>query len=384
MIKSEGSVTKSKMQELAEYGQSIWLDYIDRPLLETGKLAAMIENGLRGMTSNPSIFNNAIGSSSDYDEKIRELKGTGKSTFEIYDELTIKDIQDAADQFLGVYKSTDGLDGFVSLEIDPQIAHKADEQIVEGLRLHKKVNRPNVMIKVPSTEAGMPVIEELISKGVSVNATLIFSLEQYEQVAMAYYRGLLKRSEEALDLSSIRSVASIFVSRIDAVVDKLIDERLKVETDEEKKEQLNSLKGRAAVANSKIIFEKWKEIIESNTVKALAGKNSNVQRVLWASTGTKNPDYSDVKYVTELISSPTVNTLPEKTLNAFLDHGHIEDAFVNDVKEAFKYFESLRTFDIDIDDVCRDLLDNGVSAFDDAFKALTASIEKKAAELSSV
>ena len=372
------------MQELADYGQSVWLDYIDRPLLETGKLASMIENGLRGMTSNPTIFNNAIGSSADYDQRIKELKAAGKTTFEIYDELTVKDIQDATDQFKGVYETTNGLDGYVSLEIDPQIANKAEEQIQEGLRLFEKVNRPNVMIKVPSTEAGIPVIEELIANGVNVNATLIFSVAQYEQVVRAYYKGLARRTTDRSDLSGIRSVASIFVSRIDTAVDKLIDAKLAEETDEMKKLQLESLKGKAAVANSRIIFETWKDLLDSDEVKALEGKNASVQRVLWASTGTKNPDYSDIKYVTELISAPTVNTIPEKTLNAFLDHGKVNDAFAESLQEDSSIIESLRAFGIDIDAVCNDLLVKGVASFDDAFKELSASIEKKAAELSSV
>lgn len=377
-------MSKSKMQELADYGQSAWLDYIDRPLLETGKLTTMIENGLRGMTSNPSIFNNAIGSSTDYDQKIRELKEAGKTTFEIYDELTIKDIQDATDHFKGVYEETNGLDGYVSLEIDPQIANNTEEQIAEGKRLYKKVNRPNVMIKVPSTQAGMPVIEELIADGINVNATLMFSVQQFEQVSQAYYKGLTRRAKTVSDLSNIRSVASIFVSRIDTAVDKLIDERIAQEKEESKKISLQSLKGLAAVANSRIVFEKWSEILQSDEVKALDGKNANVQRLLWASTGTKNPEYSDIKYVTELISAPTVNTLPEKTLIAFLDHGQVQDAFGGSREDATKIIQALSDFGIDIDSVCRDLLDAGVTAFDDAFKELTASIEKKAAELSSV
>ncbi len=229
-------MSKTKMIELAEFGQSIWLDYIDRPLLETEKLTSMIEKGLMGMTSNPSIFNNAIGSSSDYDKKIRMLNEAGKTTFEIYDELTIRDIQDATDQFKKVYDRTNGLDGYVSLEIDPRIAHKTQEQTQEGLRLFKKVDRPNLMIKVPSTKEGIPVIEELIASGVNVNATLIFSIEQFEQVANAYHKGLARRADEASDLSNIRSVASVFVSRIDTVVDKMINERLAKETDAAKKE----------------------------------------------------------------------------------------------------------------------------------------------------
>lgn len=373
-------MSASRMKELADYGQSIWIDYVDRPLLETGKLSLMIENGLRGMTSNPTIFNKAIGSSTDYDERIKELQEVSKTTFEIYDELTVRDIQDAADQFRTVYDRTNGQDGYVSLEIDPQIAHKAEEQIKEGLRLFRKVNRLNVMIKVPSTEAGIPVIEELIANGVNVNATLIFSVGQYEQAARAYYKGLLRRSEKGLDISRIRSVASVFVSRIDTAVDQVIDERL----NEEKEEKLRSLKGKAAVANSRIIFEKWKEMCQSSEAKALERNNASVQRVLWASTGTKNPDYSDIKYVTELISAPTVNTLPEKTLNAFLDHGQIEDAFENNLQEAIDIIEDLRSFSIDIDAVCGELLAQGVTAFDDAFVQLAESIEHKAAALSSV
>lgn len=377
-------MSEPKMQELADYGQSVWLDYIDRPLLETGKLAVMIADGLRGMTSNPTIFNNAIGSSSDYDPKIKELKGAGKTTFEVYDELTVGDIQAAADYFRGVYQATDGLDGYVSLEIDPQIADKAEEQIQEGLRLFKKVGRPNVMIKVPSTEAGIPVIEELITKGVNVNATLIFSVRQYEQVVQAYYKGLTRRAAANEDLGHVRSVASVFISRIDTAVDKLIDAKLDHEENDEHKKKLQGLKGKAAVANSRIIFETWKTILASNAGKDLEAKRPNIQRVLWASTGTKNPEYSDIKYVTELISAPTVNTLPEKTLNAFLDHGQVQDAFEDSPQGALDIIESLRDFGIDVDAVCDDLLKKGVASFDNAFKELSASIEKKAAELSSV
>jgi len=377
-------VTKPKMQELAEFGQSIWLDYIDRPLLESGKLATMIKNGLRGLTSNPSIFNSAIGLSTDYDRKIRALKESGKTTFEIYDALTIKDIQDATDHFKSTYESTHGLDGYVSLEINPQIADQTDEQIQEGLRLFAAVNRPNVMIKVPSTKAGISVIEELITQGVNVNATLIFSVGQYEQVANAYYAGLTRRAAKVSDLSNVRSVASVFVSRIDTSIDKLIDELLAKETETSKKTHLQSLKGKAAVANSRMTFEKWKEILASDTVKALEGKRANVQRVLWGSTGTKNPQYSDIKYVTELIAAPTVNTIPEKTLNAFLDHGQIQDAFTEDAQDSIDIIQALRSFNIDIDRICSELLDNGVASFDQAFKELLASIEKKALALSSV
>jgi transaldolase len=246
------------------------------------------------------------------------------------------------------------------------------------------VNRPNVMIKVPSTKAGIFVIEELTAKGVNVNATLIFSVGQYEQVAKAYYQGLARRVQTIADLSPVRSVASVFVSRIDTAVDKILDEQLAKETDQTRRKQLQSLKGKAAVANSRMTFEKWKEMLNSDVALALEGNHANVQRVLWGSTGTKNPQYSDIKYVTELIGTPTVNTLPEQTLNAFLDHGQIRDAFTEDPSESLEIIQSLRDVHIDIDDVCCKLLDNGVAAFDQAFKELLASIEKKAAELSSV
>ncbi len=377
-------MTQSRMQELAEFGQSIWLDYIDRPLLETGKLKNLIAQGLRGMTSNPSIFNQAIGSGSDYDQKISRLASEGKSTFEIYDELTIQDIQEAADQFKDVFEHTKGLDGYVSLEINPKIAHEIDQQIQEGLRLDKKVNRPNVMIKVPSTEAGLKVIEELTAKGVNVNATLIFSQSQYENVAKAYLKGLSRLSESTADLSNVRSVASVFISRIDTAVDNLIDEKLAQAKDEVQTAQLQALKGRAAVANSRIIFEKFKGLLITEQAKQLTTQNANAQRVLWASTGTKNSSYSDVKYVTELITAPTVNTLPEKTLNAFCDHGKVGEAFEADATEATEIIASLKAWDIDTDAICQDLLDQGVKAFEDAFDQLFASIEDKVKVLTSV
>lgn len=373
-------MSQSTMQQLADYGQSIWLDYIDRPLLETDKLKKLIDQGLRGMTSNPSIFNNAIGSSNDYDAEILELAKQGKSTFEIYDALTIKDIQDACDQFAGVYEKTDGLDGYVSLEINPQIANDTGAQIKEGRRLYAAVNRPNVMIKVPATDAGIPVAEELIASGINVNQTLIFSVAQYARVAQAYYKGLNRLAQNAADLSGVRGVASVFVSRVDATVDGLIEQKSAALSDDDK-EALISLRGKAAVANSHLVFEKWAEILQSDTVKALEGKNANVQRVLWASTGTKNPDYSDIKYVTELISKPTVNTLPEKTLNAFLDHGDVQEAFDYDSSDSENVIDSLQKSGIDVDVVCNDLLAKGVKAFDDAFVELFASIDKKAKEL---
>jgi len=377
-------MSESSLQKLAQYGQSPWLDYISRSLIESGKLQKLIDQGLRGMTSNPSIFNQAIGTTNEYDAKILQLKKKGNSTFEIYDELTVKDIQDAADVFLPVYEKTKRLDGYVSLEINPLLANQIKEQADEGLRLFRKVNRPNLMIKVPSTKSGLVVIEELIAHGINVNVTLIFSLEQYVQTAKAYFRGLKRLAEKEKDLSHVRSVASVFVSRVDSMIDPILDEKIKNTTDKMKQEKLGSLKGRAAVANCRVIFEKFKELFASDEYKELTKKNANIQRVLWGSTSTKNPQYSDVKYVTELIVKPTVNTIPEPTLNAFIDHGIVNEAFGYDASESEGILESLKDEDILINQVCQKLLSEGLVAFDKAFETLLASIEKKAVELVNV
>ena len=364
-------MSQTSIQKLADYGQSIWLDYISRSLLESGKLKNLIGQGLRGMTSNPTIFNQAISSSRDYDSKITKLLESGKKTFEIYDELTISDIQEACDTFKNVYERTDALDGYVSLEINPKLAMNTDESIKEGRRLFQKVKRPNCMIKVPSTKAGFPVIEELLADGINVNVTLIFSVEQYEQTAQAYLKGMSRLAKKQKDLNRTRSVASVFVSRIDTAVDKLLDE----------KKAPSVLKGKAAVANSQLIFEKFQSYFSSDTYKALAKNKAQPQRVLWASTGTKNPAYSDIKYVTELISKPTVNTLPENTLNAVLDHGVVKEALIGDVQEARKIFSDLKALGMDVDQVCAKLLTDGVAAFEKSFDELLESITAKSKSL---
>jgi transaldolase len=369
------------IQQLADYGQSIWLDYISRTVIQNGRLKTLIAEGLRGLTSNPSIFSQVISSGCDYDEKIIRLKAQGKSTFEIYDSLTIADIQDAADLFKGVYEGTKGLDGYVSLEINPQIAHKVDEQVNEGIRLCTAVRRPNLMIKVPATEEGLIVVEELIAYGINVNVTLIFSLQQYEKAAGAYFKGLERLARHNGDLTKLRSVASVFVSRVDTTVDEFLDERLSMAMDFVRREDLQSLKGKAAVANCRLIFEKYKELSESIAFRAMEEKGANLQRVLWGSTSTKNPLYSDIKYVTELIAPQTVNTLPEKTLNAFLDHGSLQEALTYPAVDSPNLFAQLKNLGIDVDSVCQDLLRDGVTAFEEAFRALLASIEKKADQL---
>ncbi|MBU1061215.1 MAG: transaldolase, partial [Candidatus Omnitrophica bacterium] len=280
-------MSKTTVEILGEFGQSIWLDNISRSMIESGALEKMISVGLRGMTSNPSIFDKAIRFSNDYDARIEELSSSGKSTFGIYDDITVKDVQDASDIFKPVYDKTDRLDGYVSLEVNPKIAFNTDRTIEDARRLFRKVNRPNVMFKVPATKAGYRAIEELLAEGININATLIFSLEQYNRTAQAFLKGIERLQQKVRDMRDVHSVASVFVSRIDTVVDNMID----------KKPELESFKGKAAISNSQLIFQKYIEIFSGRKFEKLKGKGCNVQRVLWASTSTKNPDYSDIKYV---------------------------------------------------------------------------------------
>ena len=308
------------------------------------------------------------------DKRIFELTEAGKTTFEIYDDLTIKDVQDAADLFRGVYEQTKGLDGYVSLEINPQLGNESDAQLSEGLRLWKKLNRPNVMIKVPATKNGCGVFEKLIAQGVNVNVTLIFSAEQYAQVVWSYFKGLKTLAANGGNLSKVHSVASVFVSRLDTAVDKWIDAN----------PAGSSLRGLAATANCEIIFHKFQNLFTGDEFKALAAKGANVQRVLWASTGTKDPKYSDLKYITDLMASPTVNTVPDKTLEAYLDHGTAKLVMPGDVARAQRNIEQLRVLGIDANVVCLKLLEEGLAAFERSFEELTASIEEKSRKITGI
>jgi len=364
-------MTKTKLHDIAELGQSLWIDNISRSMIVDGKLKSLIVQGLRGQTSNPTIFKQAISTSTDYDARIQQLAKTGKSIFEIYDELTIKDVQDAADLFRGVYESTKGLDGYVSLEINPKLGNELDSQLKEGLRLWQKLDRPNVMIKVPATKNGLGVVEGLISQGVNVNVTLIFSAEQYQQVVWAYLEGLKHLDKSGGDIKKVHSVASVFVSRVDTSVDKKLDE----------KAAGAALRGKAAGANCEVIYHKFQKSFSSSEFKALKLKGANIQRVLWASTGTKDPQYSDIKYITELIAADTVNTVPDKTLSAVLDHGVAKVYMPGDVAAAQKTIEQLRLLGIDVGMVCNQLLDEGLLSFEKSFDELTASIEEKTKHL---
>jgi transaldolase len=371
-------MASNTIQELNEFGQSAWLDNINRAMIDSGKLSGWIDVGLRGMTSNPSIFDKAICKSSDYDGEIAKLKGTGKSAFEVYDHLTIRDIRDACDMFRHVYDDTEGLDGYVSLEINPKLALQTKATVAEGKRLHGKVDRPNLMLKVPSTEEGFPAVEDLTAAGVNVNVTLIFSLDQYVKTADAYMKGLERFLANGGDAGKVASVASVFVSRVDSAVDKMLDSMLAQAAGPEAK-KIPSMRGRAAVANCALIYRRYLDNLDSERFRHLRLQGAAPQRVLWGSTSTKDPSYSDIKYVTELIGTGTVNTLPDATFEAFLDHGVVREALTSDVEEAEHTIEDLGRLGIDIDSVCARLLDDGVVAFEKAFESLLNDIGSKLA-----
>ena len=363
--------------ELQNYGQSVWHDNISRGLLDSGKLQRLIdEDGLRGLTSNPTIFEKAINGSSEYDAPLKSLLAQGKEVKEIYEALAIEDIQRASDLFRPIFNETAGQDGFVSLEVSPKLAHKTEETIQEARRLWKRVNRPNVMIKVPATPAGIPAIEQLLGEGININITMMFSMDHYIQVAQAYIRGLeiLDRSARPLTVSS---VASFFVSRVDTLVDKLLEERLPKATSAPKRKEIESLLGKTAIANSRLVYQKFKEIFGGSRFLALKGKGARVQRPLWASTSTKNPNYRDVLYVEELIGPDTVDTMPPATIDAFRDHGKVRPSLEENLEEPKQVFAKLAELGINMDEVTTQLQNDGVKLFADSFDTLMESIAAK-------
>lgn len=368
---------RTKIKQLNSFGQSVWLDYISRELIDSGQLQKIIDMGVLGVTSNPSIFNKAITSGTNYDNLIRQFAQAGKKTLTIYNSLTIKDIQDAADLFMPIYLKTEKKDGFVSLEVSPNLAHDTEGTISEGMRLFNEVNRSNVMIKVPSTREGFPAIETLVSQGVNINVTLIFSREQYIQSVQAYLKGVKKRIRNQEQVNQVNSVASVFVSRVDTLIDQLLEEKISFAVDEQKRKELKELKGKAAVANARLIYQQYKDIFSSTEYRKLTDKGVHVQRLLWGSTSAKNPAYSDIKYVTELIGKDTINTMPEKTLRAFLEHGIVRDAMKLQTSKANNILVQLKNNNIDIDEMCLQLLKEGVNLFKESFKSLLKSIEQK-------
>ncbi len=356
----------TKMNALTDLGQSIWYDNIRRALIDSGELGQLIDAGVTGITSNPSIFEKAIVGSTDYDRALRELVEAGKSVEEIYENLVFEDIQRAADLLYPVYERTAALDGYVSIEVSPALAHDTEGTIAEARRLFMALDRPNVMIKVPATEAGIPAIETLISEGINVNVTLIFSLKNYETVAEAYIRGLEKRVETHKDLSRIASVSSFFVSRLDSAVDRSLD-----------KIGEQDLQGKIAIANAKTAYDHFKKIFSGERWTRLLRLGAQVQRPLWASTSTKNPLYPDTLYVDALIGPQTVNTVPPTTLQAFRDHGTVVRTLDEGLDEARAQLNALRELNIDLDSITEKLQQDGVAAFAQSFETLLSSISEK-------
>jgi len=369
--------TKNPLKSLLDYGQSVWLDYIRRTLLTSGELKHLIESdGLRGMTSNPAIFEKAIAGSADYETALAELAAKDMSAKSIYEHLAVKDIQDAADALRPVYDESRRRDGYVSLEVSPDLANDTAGTLEEARRLWKWVARENVLIKVPATPEGVPAIETLISEGININVTLLFHIEVYRSVALAYISGLEKYATKGGDLSKVASVASFFISRIDTLIDSQIATKLKTANDAEKA-QLESIQGKIAIANGKLTYQLYKELFSSPRWKALAAKNAQTQRVLWASTGTKNPKYSDVLYVEELIGPDTVNTIPPATYDAFRDHGKLRASLEEDIVAAHEEMETLKKVGISMQAVTDQLLLEGVKLFADAFVKLLGAVQSK-------
>ncbi|MBI1851321.1 MAG: bifunctional transaldolase/phosoglucose isomerase [Planctomycetes bacterium] len=369
------------LMQLTGFGQSVWLDYIRRSLLTSGELKRLIaEDGLRGVTSNPAIFEKAIAGSSDYEATIDQLRADkSRSAKDIYEQIAIKDIQDAADQLQPVYQSTNRRDGYVSLEVSPELAYDTKGTIEEALRLWRRVARENVMIKVPATPQGVPAIKELLSQGLNVNVTLLFALEAYEKVADAYISGLEAFAAKGGDLRKVASVASFFISRIDSLVDSVAGAKLKASTNPAESGLVKSVMGRVAIANARITYQRYKDIVASPRWQALAKKGAQTQRLLWASTSTKNASFRDVIYVEELIGADTVNTIPPATYDAFRDHGRPRKSLEEGLDDAHDTMETMAKVGISMEEVTGKLLDEGVRLFADAFEKLLAAVEAKRA-----
>ena len=367
-----------------EYGQSIWMDNLSRDLLESGELAKLITTrGVLGITSNPAIFEKAIVGNAIYDTEIVAGIKAGKSLNDIYESLIFTDIRHACDVLLPVYEQTKGIDGYVSIEVPPTIATDTASSISEARRYHAAINRPNVMIKIPGTPEGLPAAEQMISEGISINVTLLFSVESYVETAWAYIRGLETRAAKGEDISNISSVASFFLSRIDTNIDAKLDHLIKQNTDPSKTEKIAALKGKIAIANAKVAYQEYKKIIATERWQQLAAKGARVQRLLWASTGTKDPAYSDVMYVDGLVGNDTVNTLPPSTIEACADHCDPASRIEAGVDEAYRLVASLKDSDVNIDlaAVMDELLIDGIDKFVKPFDSLMKSLDGKVKSL---
>ena len=372
---------RNPLVELGKLGQSPWLDYIHRGLIESGELARLVsQDGIWGVTSNPTIFEKAISGSREYDAQIRALASSGKSVREAYDEIATEDIRRAADVLRPVYTATTGDDGYVSLEVDPDLAYDTGKTVLRAQELFAKVSRPNVLIKIPATREGLPAIEKTVSMGIPVNVTLIFSVRRYEEVAEAYIHGVERLVASGGNPAAVASVASFFVSRVDTAVDKLLETIILRSPGSPRAETAISLLGKVAVANARLAYARFRDLFSTPGWRRLADKGARPQRPLWASTGTKNPKYKDVKYVKELIGPDTVNTMPPQTMDAFRDHGVVFDMLSGKEKEAGKVLRELGLLDIGIEDVCETLMREGVESFSASFDNLLAAIKRRLAE----
>ncbi len=356
----------TKFEELVNAGQSVWYDFIKRDIIINSTLQSLINKGIRGITSNPSIFDKAISGSTLYDPDVKDFLNNNISSIEMYEKIALKDIKLAAGKMLSVYIKTNRLDGYVSIEVNPNLAYDTGKTIVEGKRLFNQIGLPNIMIKVPATQEGLPAVTELIAAGINVNVTLIFSMNNYIDVADAYISGLEKLLKNGKDLKKVASVASFFVSRVDTAVDKELEKTVNKE-----------LQGKIAVANSKLSYKEFNKILNSRRWNHLSAKGANIQRLLWASTGTKNPKYSDILYVQELIGRQTVNTMPPAVIDNFIDHGNVEETLTKNTDAAEEQIKKLSELGINLEEITSKLQEDGVKAFSDSFKSLLLSIEEK-------
>jgi len=373
----ENAKATNPLKTLQKFGQSVWLDYIRRDLFTTGELKRLInEDGLRGMTSNPAIFEKAIADSTYYQDILKSL--AGRSDLDAngrYEAIAIRDIQDAADALQPVYQSSQRRDGYVSLEVSPFLARDTQATLNEARRLWKAVARPNLMVKVPGTTEGIPAFQQLISEGININVTLLFAQEVYQKVAEAYIAGLEQLAAKGGDVAKIASVASFFISRIDSSVDSLLSAQIKSSKDEAKKAHLQGLMGKTAIANGKQTYQIYLKIFGTDRWQKLAAKGAHTQRVLWASTSTKNPAYSDVMYVDELIGPDTVNTIPPATFDAFRDHGHPRASLTEDIAGANRTMDAIAQTGISMKEVTDKLTEDGVRLFAEAFEKLLKAVE---------
>jgi transaldolase len=372
----------SPILQIKNYGQSIWMDNLSRDILQSGELQELITSrNVHGITSNPAIFEKAIAGNAIYDQDIEAGIRAGKSVDKIYESLAFDDIRNACDVFLPVYEETNGLDGYVSIEVPPNLAHNTETTIAEAIRYYQAIDRPNVMIKIPGTPEGLTAVTEVIAQGINVNVTLLFSVQSYIETAWAYIKGLEKRAEQGLPLDRIASVASFFLSRIDSKIDDQL-EALKTQTqDADRQAQLAATQGKVAIANAKLAYQEYKDIIADDRWQALAAKGATVQRLLWASTSTKNPNYSDVMYVDELIGPETVNTLPPATIEACADHCTPASRIESEVEAAQALIAGLGELGIDLDQVMAELLEEGIDKFIQPFDALMNSLVTKLKQL---